>query len=69
LPDFPPPPKHAKTHEIDGRDLVRPYLPLTGTWRVSGTVAPFVFEGDSVDELYVEGILYFDEDEGKVKVE
>lgn len=59
---------HASTHEVDGTDLVRPYLPVCGCWRITGDVSPFELEADSELELYVEGEMYFDESTGKMKV-
>jgi hypothetical protein len=59
---------HATTHEVDGADLVRPYLPVAGCWTISGAAAPFALMGDDSLKLYVEGVLYFDVDSGKMKV-
>jgi hypothetical protein len=59
---------HHDTHEVDGVDKVRPYLPVAGCWRISGTAAPFALEGDDSLKFYAEGVLYFDVDSGQMKV-
>jgi len=59
---------HASSHEVDGGDLVRPYLPVSGAWRITGAAAPFTLQGDNALGLRAEGKLQFDPDTGKMKV-
>jgi hypothetical protein len=58
---------HASEHEIDGAQLVRPYQPISGVWKIIGEGAPFDLQAED-QCLFVEGILWFDEDTGKMKV-
>jgi hypothetical protein len=67
LPDVHHPQAHASAHEVDGADLVRPYLPVSGVWRIDGTSSPFNLQAEDL-LMYVEGILRFDADTGKMKV-
>jgi hypothetical protein len=62
-----PPAAHNTRHEIDGADLVRPYQPISGVWKITGEGAPFDLQAED-QNLYVEGVLWFDEDTGKMKV-
>jgi len=64
-----PVPPHAQTHEIDGSDLVRPYQPVSGAWRIVGEAAPFELQADDSLLMYIEGVGYFDSETGKLKVE
>jgi hypothetical protein len=58
---------HASRHEIDGADLVRPYMPVSGVWKVTDA-APYELQAGDED-MFVEGELYFDDATGKVKVQ
>ena len=59
--------KHKAAHEVDGDDLVRPYQPISGVWKIAGAAAPFDLQAED-QSLFVEGVLWFDEDTGKMKV-